>query len=536
MRASLAEKIAGYGVWTYRGAWALEVAAAVIGLSTGVALGYQAFSASGSATSMDLVLASAPFFMVALAELTKIPAATLLFLADWRWKPIVLVFMVALAGITFETVFMGLERAATLRQLEYENLRQKIDGQRIQLDNLKVEYETKNSVNQVAEAQAMLSDLIERAKTERATIQDDIDQLDKQLDSAVSLSPEATRARDALAEKKAERDQLRLQQNQRIDAAVRQFEGQRDSFVERIKAYTTAADLESAKKVQVQLDALVNPRPRLEKEALAELQPVLDEVTRLQALFDTELAKSKPMTEDERSSLQKRRVTLVARLDQVTTNWNKQVDDARQRLADAQLANDQREVTNSENLARQTEISQAIADLEGERIPMARGDQIRRIAGRFFGLKPEDVTEDQADLVSVIWFGSLAALAALAGPVTASVALALQRLAPTYDRQFKRTTFLGELRRLVRAWRWHRVKTLKIPVEVKVEVEKEVEKRIEVPVETVVKEILYVPVLTDDPDMVLATMRASLPPEVTDAVQTASKRPRRAGKAQHAAT
>ncbi|MFD2649270.1 hypothetical protein ACFSX5_15900 [Devosia albogilva] len=100
------QKLATYGAWTYRGAWLLEVTAALIGLATGLTLGYQAFSASDS-TSMELILASAPFFMVALAELTKIPIATLLFSVSWWWKPIVLMFLVALAAITFETSRCG---------------------------------------------------------------------------------------------------------------------------------------------------------------------------------------------------------------------------------------------------------------------------------------------------------------------------------------------------------------------------------------------------------------------------------------------
>ena len=118
-------RLTNYGKWTYRAAWGLEAVAAVIGLATGLALGYQAFVAQEFVTATDLTLASAPFFLVALAELTKIPIATLLYLAAWKWKPILLVFLICLAGITFETVFMGLERAATLRQLQIEQLTQK---------------------------------------------------------------------------------------------------------------------------------------------------------------------------------------------------------------------------------------------------------------------------------------------------------------------------------------------------------------------------------------------------------------------------
>ena len=115
-------KLAIYGQWTYRAAWGLEITAALIGLATGIALGYQAFASSETATTTDLTLASAPFFMVALAELTKIPVATLMFSVKWRWKPILAVFLVLIAGIKFETVFMGLERAVTLRQLRVETL------------------------------------------------------------------------------------------------------------------------------------------------------------------------------------------------------------------------------------------------------------------------------------------------------------------------------------------------------------------------------------------------------------------------------
>src|SRR5262249_8690819 len=84
------QELASYSQWTYRGAWALEIAASLIGLATGLALGFQAFETSQSATAMDLILASAPFFIVSIAELTKIPIATLLYGASWLWKPVIL--------------------------------------------------------------------------------------------------------------------------------------------------------------------------------------------------------------------------------------------------------------------------------------------------------------------------------------------------------------------------------------------------------------------------------------------------------------
>ncbi|MER8613095.1 hypothetical protein [Mesorhizobium sp. M1216] len=54
-------------------------------------------------------------------------------------------------------------------------------------------------------------------------------------------------------------------------------------------------------------------------------------------------------------------------------------------------------------------------------------------------------------------------------------------------------------------------------------VEKEVEKRVEVPVEKVVKEILYVPLFTDDPEVLRKALDQDLPPEVSDLVTVSMK-------------
>ena len=168
---------------------------------------------------------------------------------------------------------------------------------------------------------------------------------------------------------------------------------------------------------------------------------------------------------------------------------------------------------------------------------MARNDQVRRIAGRFFGQKPEDVTDDQAGLVANIWFGSLAALAALAGPVTAIIALSLQRISSNSE-QNSESKLSRLIRRRITKRRWTRVKTVSVPVPFEVAVEKIVEKRVEVPIETVIKEILYVPLLTDDPELVQAALRANLPREVSDLVSavTVPKGRSRASKAQHVPT
>ena len=521
----------------------MEITAALIGLATGLALGYQAFSASQSATgaaasqaatSMDLILASAPFFMVALAELTKIPVATLLFSVSWLWKPFILIFLLLLAGITFETVFMGLERAATLRQLQYETLRQDIDSLRQEQANLTSSIEEAGKVDSVADAQKTLNDLMAQAAAERTSLEEQVAGVDKEIEGRVTLSPEAARVRDQLAETKSERAELVEHQRADLDGAVLQFEKQRDSYVKRIEIYVQNGDPDSAKKEQSKLDALVNPRKSIEARQATELAPFDVRIGQLQAQFDGLLSSLQPMTDKQRSELIERRGRFVTRLDASIALWNERLDAAQDQLAAAQRVEATKDAATNSNQERIEHILKDISSKETDRIRTAREDQIRRIAGRFFGVKAEDVTESQAEVVALVWFGSLAGLAALAGPLTAITALALQRIAAGQLQQRPADSPLAHLLRLLLTrWRWKRVRTVIVPERVEVEVVKEVEKQVPVEVEKLIKEILYVPVLTDDPDFVLQAMKSTLPPEVTEQVQTAARRGRRASKAQH---
>jgi len=68
----------------------------------------------------------------------------------------------------------------------------------------------------------------------------------------------------------------------------------------------------------------------------------------------------------------------------------------------------------------------------------------------------------------------------------------------------------GLLRRLLLSWRWQRVRTVERIVEGP-PVEKVVEKIVDKIVERPVKEFIYVPLLTDDPDAVRSILERDLP-------------------------
>lgn len=524
MPASMSQKLAIYGQWTYRGAWALEIVAATIGLATGIALGIQAFSASQSATAMDLTLASAPFFMVAIAELTKIPIATLLFSASWLWKPFVLALLLILAGITFETVFMGLERAATLRQLQYEEMANKIDELRAEARGLAAADELARKTDRVADAKVAMDAAASQAERELAALQGQVNEVKAELLATQVLTPEASTARDQLAERERARASLLEQRDREAKEAGEVFERQRDSFDRRIEMARNAGDTESARRWEAELAKLANPRPRIFAKFDSDIGTLDEEIKELRASFDRMRADGPPMTEVQRQRLTDLRSELDKRYNDTAAAWQGRMDDARSRWAQAQAAEASEATTAAANQNRQDQIARQIAELEKQRIPLARTDQVRRIAGRWYGVKPEDVTESQAGRVSVIWFGSLALIAALAGPVTAMVALALQRIAARAEVNSE-TKLARVLRQILLKWRWRRTRTVRVPVEIAVE--REIEKRIEVPVEKVVKEILYVPLLTDDPEALRRALDQELPSEVAELVKVSAKNGRK---------
>ena len=299
-----------------------------------------------------------------------------------------------------------------------------------------------------------------------------------------------------------------------LKTAVQQFERQRDSYVQRIGE---ATDPQLKQTWIEELRRLVNPRSAI----LAKYEPRLNELDAALTERQTELDQARrtadPLSASQRARLTDRKNELLAQLDATNARWAQRVDVARQRLAEAQELQGHKAEALAALNTRLSEIGAQLAALDSERIPMSRQDQIRRIAGRFLGKNAEDVSVEEADVVALVWFGSLALLAALTGPLTAIVALGLQRIAAEHKPHESRLSRL--VRRMLLSWRWRRTKTEKVIV--KVPVEKEVEKRVEVPVEVekIIQEILYVPILTDDPEALRTALRNEVPPEVADLVR-----------------
>lgn len=523
LKSDFNARLSNYGLWTYRVAWILEIVAASIGLATGLALGYQAFEASRgseiSVTTIDLVLASAPFIMVALAELIKIPIATLLFAVKWIWKPILLVFLALLALITFETVFMGLERASAQRQMAYDDLRTELATLRVQRET--AEANLGRSV-EAADLQGLRDEIeqlaglaqreLDEKVSEAARVQDQITNLRSRDPAYASLSSEIASVENALQSVKDERDR-------EFETFGAPFERQRDSYVRRIDEGRAAGDESAVRRYTEELRRLRNPIPGINERFQPEINRLEGELRALRQREREFVATETDGQRAERETLQRRLDLIEQERQELANQWRARQNEAMDRLAAAQERSATRE-TEVETLRNEIQsLNQQIGELEQERIQIARTDQVRRLAGSVYGVAPENVEPDQASTVALVWFGSLGALAALAGPLTAMVALGLQRTAELRDRKPVRP-----LRRFLRNWlvKWRFRRVKRIPYEVKVEIEKLIEKPVDRIVEKTVKEIVYVPLLTDDPEALKKALEDGLPDNVS--VLTSPKR------------
>jgi hypothetical protein len=155
-------------------------------------------------------------------------------------------------------------------------------------------------------------------------------------------------------------------------------------------------------------------------------------------------------------------------------------------------------------------------------VSIANQNQIRRFAATAYGVSPADVTDKQEQTATKVYVYSLAGLAALAGPITAIVALALQTIAARERRRLEngrkknlREKFWISLRKYFVSGKHKRRKT--VIQEVQVEVEKEVEKIVEVPVTE--KEFIYIPLLTNSPDEMMEELQKKLPKEVFERIK-----------------
>ena len=511
-----AKDLRKYGDWSYIGAWILELIAAAIGLSIALLIVVQGLSEGASLAFLAPMVGAA--VLVSFAELTKIPLATALFAVDLVKKPFFLLALGLMALITFETILLGLEQSQVVRQLSYQKVAGDLAKVRSEINLLesggaleRVSSDRARAEASIESLEAQLVSIEELRQSRKASVM--LNQLPNELAAELeNLQRENERLAIDLEDAKVEFEAWKAERQGRYDEQKNSWEGQ-------IKNYLDQGMKTEALGIQRKLDNIAHPRTKPDWKAR------LAQFDQLQVETRGKIEKTTERIEQIITAARTDQ-SVIGRLNKVDQDINEQRDQtqdqirkARDELLKIQDSENAALSDSRDNNAKLSVLRQEEVQLETERRRQAQLDQIRRLATLeiFSGQKdlaPEDVSESAMKKVASFWFGTLALLAALAGPFTAITSLTLKNLAkreeqnslnalgkPIRHRGIVAQLFLS-IRYLIVHWRWRRIET-------------RIQER-----EVVVPKYHYVPVPADDPQEIWDFLEnTDVPVEVKEQVE-----------------
>ena len=541
-----------YGKALIRTAWGLEIIAAAIGLFIALATAFATHAhlleenqGIDASAWMTIFIGALPFLMVAIVELMKIPLATAFYLSQRLvWRLIFITSLVLLIVITFETMLNGFQRQYESRVFLITKLRTDL----VSLDDENTETERRiaelNSITVDSVRQEYADDLseirtsreaevaeIDKQRTDQlalvgltntATQQEEIARIREQIDAlreeqtkeiaVITSSYQADSQRDSEAIQ-TQRDQLNdriLRLDERIGKLAQQRQNELRGCLfscKSIKEDYTAREkrvLDEKLHLEAQLDGLggLKTRAGLRAELDRRIHTVRSEFdAKISALENRSRSLAREIDDRESRSAETAKPVLAqldARRQEVITDFQQRAEDA-----EARFLRRMQEAENRETII--TTLQGQLADSKGRHGELrtrinfeAKDNQIYQITALWYGKEsPVDVTKDELKFVSSIWFGSLSFVVAVIGTVLALAGLVLryQDLGP---RPLARRSAFGSVRRAAvefRRWLRRRPHGPRIVIK-EVPVEKIVFR--EVAKEVVVKEMVYVPLYTND--------------------------------------
>ena len=459
--ATLAATNRGKAAFLRRLAWSIEITLVATGLVIALA---QYLSVGGDQRAVTGIAVAGVFVIVAVAELAKIPAATVAFHARGWWRLLPAAALLVVSAISFETVFNGFERFAHATTAV-------VAAARGDLADLEAE---KAALSSVA--------------LEEATDMQPILDADRQRREDLLAGVAAAERGLAAAEAGGETTETRALRRQREDLAAARdaavAQAGADGIGRRRRSWSGwRPTVASSQRMRDQLNARMQAMPARQKvtaeAAAGYADPIADLDRRIEASITATTPEQADAIEAARRALEAARKTLAAF-----------EAEAAGRLAQAQRQRQESRDAAAERSARIEQLEGEIAAAEAVVAEAAAGSQMHRWGAFVFGRDPKLVTEAEAKTVAAFFGGGLAFAAALAGSITAVFAewFEARGVAP---------------------------RVLRVPVEVEKRVEVEVEKRVEVPVE--IERLIYVPFPAGPgSDEAVEELLACLPPALAD--------------------
>lgn len=563
--------------WLLWFAWAIEITAIIIGVAISVMIGIDTYNniqeveqGSGNRSSfanlLNVSIAVAPFFLVAIVEAAKIPVATAAYsTVRLRYKAIFTIMLVFLAFITFETSFNGFERNFANLTYVINSYKKDLVAVEERIDVLKEQRQktaelTAENIEEsftvrrnqlvadrdknVALVQRQIGELKASVETSLiATLKEDVHKLEAELQSLrASRDKELDFAKanfndqlntfnaDVIRRQNLLQNQLKQKEREIEDAYVRREEEMENAglFGKGSARKRNDEVIEVLKGEQRQIQEQLN-KLDTSSQGVRATNLYNQEVSGIIDRYERKIAAVSARIEDKQGQIARNtalreqdiRVVLdqhYAELRAIETNYQRQAEEnnaERARLFD-KLKNNQQEIDLLDKelaaaLDERTTIRTTINEKVGD-------NQVYRMTQAWTGRESAaDVSRDEVALTGLIWFGSLSAVIALTGIILALASCVIGDAKREKEPDETSgpgaslwTKMVGAGRRFFiygqKYWRTPRREQVVIERTVPTEVVKEVpvQKVVkqEVPVEIVKKVLVHVPMYTTDKDLV----------------------------------
>lgn len=548
-------------------AWAVEVLAVTIGLAIALMQGMTSFAELeenyqgnlGIAHYTNVVIAMLPFIMVAAVEATKIPFVEAAYkTTKMRWKMVFGAGLVFLAFITFESALNGFERNFHALIFSIDKLKKELvaveeeiaplEEQREKLASLtssKIESDYSQRHSLISEERNRQAQIIQdrvqalRAATQTEYIKSLQDQLDDQRAQLTAIRKERQRELELL---QSEFGTMRENSLNELDTQRRSLQQQLlreqanlDALKKKAEKDIENAGFFSESAVRKRYEADIAEQSATVEGIRKELN-ALSDANRQDALrqqFQNNQQKVNARYEKQIQTINQNIKSLSLELSKSLGARDKDVERAvaghlkeltriEQQFAQQQAENERIRDEEFDKLSRNEEL---IAGLDGQllgmkqsrvdlrnRINIKVGDnQVYRMAQWWYG-KESAADLDRADvmLIATLWFGSLALLIAITGILLALASYVIRDPnIPSQVDSDERVSAILKCVNSLRRYLIHRRRLLRQPrlKEVIKEIPVDRVVMVDKPVEIIKKEIVHVPLYTDDLSLIQASQQ-----------------------------
>jgi len=524
---------------------------------------YAENQAPSTSDYINTIIAVLPFLLVAIVELAKIPVARATYKTINKfWKTIFALTLTFLALITFETSLNGFERNFSNLTFVIDKLKDELDSTEEKITELrrqKIEAESLNAskieanynerrVELTTDRDIQVTAITNRIGELKSSVKSETTEIYKQ--ELASFKTELQEKRDG-KNKEIERltsrfeEQLKSVQSEvdvkRRDIRVSIQQKNSEIFLEKKnknEAIQNAGVFDSETKIKKEFNTIIEKLEQerndlevnltglntsKEKDALS--INYNDSLSFIDSKYEGQFAEIQNSIKLKNSEITKSIALVEADIKTSVDSLYQQQKNVESKFDQQLLANNLERKRQFDLLKGSQEVIQKLnlklTDLNGSRVLIRSNinqevgtNQVYRITRTWTGAESSaDISRSEVGLTAAVWFGSLAAIVALTGILLALASCVLADKKMTTISPKTRGP-IAKLLFSIRKFYVYRQKRILEPKIKKIQIEKEVIKEIvkEVPVEKIVfkevpkevirKQIVHVPMYTNDKDLV----------------------------------